>query len=251
MVAAIEQRIAAVTGIAPHAHEDPIKLSRYEPPAAHAPRGSSPLLNVHHDRNAARPRRTATVIMYLRAPAEGGETFFPCCVVASPGSSLAPRASPSSQPPPSTSSASSSPLATDGGGDGLGAQLAELYDARNVTLIPSTLDEDGEGQGGGVGALEATALAECERRYCRLRDGDVDGDGTAVALAPRRGAAAVFWSVVRAEGAGGDAAGIDVDSAHGWHGAAHVRRGVKVAAQKFKEEQPTSTSHAPASFETV
>jgi hypothetical protein len=255
VVAAIEQRIAAVTGIAPHAHEDPIKISRYEPPATHEPRGSSPLLNMHHDRNAARPRRTATVIMYLRAPVEGGETFFPCCVPASPGCSLAtpgvmPCASPS-QPAASTascisSSSSPSPHVTDeGGGDALGAQLAELYDVRNVTLIPSTLDEGGEGsggEGGDVGALEATALAECERRYCCLYDDNT----TAVAIAPRRGAAAVFWSVVRAEaagagvGAGGGERRQQADSVHGWHGAAHVRRGVKVAAQKFKEEAPPS-----------
>jgi hypothetical protein len=73
----VETRIAALTGLAVSPHDSPLQLSVSRPwdPS----RGL--VFNMHHDSNR-KPRRVATVLMYLSDAEsdelEGGETLFPC-----------------------------------------------------------------------------------------------------------------------------------------------------------------------------
>lgn len=78
IVARIEARVAALTGL-PIAHGEPLQLLHYPPGGEYVPHhdyfdpafeGVAPLL-------AQGGQRVATMVMYLREPEEGGDTYFP------------------------------------------------------------------------------------------------------------------------------------------------------------------------------
>lgn len=78
IVARIEARVAALTGL-PIAHGEPLQLLHYPPGGEYVPHhdyfdpafeGVAPLL-------AQGGQRVATMVMYLREPDEGGDTYFP------------------------------------------------------------------------------------------------------------------------------------------------------------------------------
>jgi len=129
---AIEQRIGEVTGIPPHEGDSPLRIAVNRPwPAAHdAPHTS--LQNLHHDSNE-RPRRVATVLVYLSDPEadglEGGETLFPC---AAAGASAARGAAGAA----ARGAAGASARGADDGPDELCARLKRAYDAGERFLSP-------------------------------------------------------------------------------------------------------------------
>ena len=209
VVRRVEARVAAATGVAPHAGEDPLKLSRHLPAgAAHAP-----LLNLHHDANGARPRRVATLILYL-SDVRGGGTFFPCAT-------RAPAGAPSCD--------DSAEAVREGQPGALCEALRKLH-ASGVCMLPAAPDAAGT-------EAEQAALAGASALCARLAaEQDASGepwvagaDG-GLLVAPRRGAALLFWSVQPPLGA--------VLAGEAWHGAAAVLVGEKLAAQKFKEAPP-------------
>ena len=75
VVAAIENRVAAVTGVPQHDGEDELMLARWQP--THLQRRFD---NWHHDRHT-KPNRCVTVIMYLSETLLGGETLFPAAAM--------------------------------------------------------------------------------------------------------------------------------------------------------------------------
>eukprot|EP00929_Paragymnodinium_shiwhaense_P077496 TRINITY_DN39905_c0_g1_i3.p1 TRINITY_DN39905_c0_g1~~TRINITY_DN39905_c0_g1_i3.p1 ORF type:complete len:226 (-),score=35.35 TRINITY_DN39905_c0_g1_i3:114-791(-) len=85
MVVAVEERIAAFTGLPAHGEESPLQLALdiAQPggPGAGVP-------NIHHDKNHGLVRHV-TSLTYLTSPEDGGETIFP--VLPSPSSSRKPR----------------------------------------------------------------------------------------------------------------------------------------------------------------
>jgi len=81
----IEEKIGVLTGIAPHADEDPFVISRRTAVAAGS--AATPFTDLVHDQIASEMRRTATVLIYLTGEGDegllGGETLFPCAGAAS------------------------------------------------------------------------------------------------------------------------------------------------------------------------
>lgn len=209
VVRRIEDKVAAVTGLPLSAKEDPIKVTIYRPAAADSPcTGASPLVNLHHDRNHARPWRHTTCIMYLNTveAADGGMTFFPWVG----GVPEADSASPS-------------------------AFIQEMLVKAHLAghrIIPQFADgtcASGMAQAACTAALAgaevacAAAQADLVRSrapFCRTPDGG------GVLIAARRGAAVCF----------------DARADSSWHGACLVSNGaVKICAQKFKHELPDAS----------
>ncbi len=191
------------------------------------------MLNVHHDANAARPRRVATVVMYLADVAAGGGTVFPC---ADAGAAPADAEAPAAEKRDTNAEAlrAGQPAA-------LAAALGALH-ARGTCLLPVL---PGGASSDSVKALEG-AHAVCARlAAAQAASGApwVRGADGGLLVAPRRGAAVIFWSVA-GRGADDALSGGSVAPAPpygpplrgaAWHGAAAVHAGVKLAAQKFKE----------------
>jgi hypothetical protein len=79
VVARVEQRIAAATGVPVHPHEDMVQVANLSS-WGRTPRGGYfPPFGLHHDTDT-RPWRTRTVIVYLSDVADGGRTAFPLAV---------------------------------------------------------------------------------------------------------------------------------------------------------------------------
>jgi hypothetical protein len=262
-VRAVEARVAAATRVEAHNGEDPLKVSRHAaaPPRAEqkrAPReagdapasdASAPLLNLHHDANTARPRRVATAVMYLSDVAAGGGTFFPCADAVKRTSSTA-----------DDDDAGDDVDAALRAGEpaALEAALSALY-ADGTCMLPT---RPGREDGGAAGAALCGANALCARLAGEQRSTGapwVRGATGGLLVAPRRGAAVVFWSAISDAAADDDSgvaalAGSCVEASFGaplagaaWHGAAAVLSGVKLAAQKFKEApQEDAALHARA-----
>ena len=212
------------------------QVSAYRAPGAGEPRCGAELLNLHHDRNCARPRRCATAVMYLNSCPAGGGTFFPCAEA--PGSAAPPAA--------------------------LSADLAQVYLADPGAVLPGPLLDGSSAHPAEPRAEHAAAAAAAAERALRAAEAacaaarqELESSGApwcfgslggllvrpvkvcltrlpgdpccaAAELAKwAQGAAVVFWSV--------DAAGAAEVSA-AWHGAVNVfDLGPKLAAQKFKE----------------
>ena len=88
IVNAIEQRIAIVTGMPPHKHEEPLNVHRIRtlrrdlawPQNKTSCRGKTcprKVTSIHHDK-VQKEHSTATVLVYLNDVSEGGGTIFPC-----------------------------------------------------------------------------------------------------------------------------------------------------------------------------
>lgn len=77
VLAAVEARIAQLTGIEVHADESPLMLAVSRPWRRRYEAADNRLQNLHHDQNTA-PQRVATVLVYLTGGLQGGETLFPC-----------------------------------------------------------------------------------------------------------------------------------------------------------------------------
>jgi hypothetical protein len=258
-VRGVEARVAAVTRVAAHNGEDPLKVSRHaaapaceigseaaaaRDAAADASASAPPLLNLHHDANDARPRRVATAVMYLSDVAAGGGTFFPCA-------DAVPRCASDAD---ADADADASLRAFEPAA--LLAALASLH-AAGTCMLPT---RPGRVDGGVAGAALRGAHVLCTRLAEEQRASGapwVRGARGGLLVAPRRGAAVVFWSTACDEedstGAA-DAPDAATMASFGaplagaaWHGAAAVLCGVKLAAQKFKEApQEDAAQHESA-----
>ena len=87
----LEARIANATGIAPHAEEDMLSVAKIRSRGNKVRGGYYTPFGLHHETDG-RPYRAVTILLYLKAPKEGGRTVFPLC---SPPAAAADPATPS------------------------------------------------------------------------------------------------------------------------------------------------------------
>eukprot|EP00051_Salpingoeca_urceolata_P005136 m.70632 g.70632 ORF g.70632 m.70632 type:complete len:364 (-) comp14080_c0_seq2:50-1141(-) len=78
VLAAIERRVAALTGIPVHPHEDMVSLANITSRGSQPRNGHFPPFGLHHESDG-RPFRARTVLMYLTTVPRGGHTIFPLC----------------------------------------------------------------------------------------------------------------------------------------------------------------------------
>ena len=70
LVDALESRLGDLVGVRTHDGEDVIKVTSYTPATKRS------AYTVHHEK-VGRPRRSATILVFLAAPSRGGHTIFP------------------------------------------------------------------------------------------------------------------------------------------------------------------------------
>ena len=195
---AIEARIGEVTGIQAHEGDSPLRIAVNRPwthATADEDGDSQALQNLHHDTNE-RPRRVATVLMYLsggdeddqegRSLVEGGETLLPC---------VKPRGSAGS-------------VNTD-----LCERLRRGFESGERFLSPPRGIHSGR-------CFDETAAAVASD-LCKAPT------ASGLRIAPKRGAAVLFLSA-SPEADGGILWNM-------WHGGCRVQRGEKWTMQQFKE----------------
>eukprot|EP01052_Picozoa_sp_SAG31_P047503 SAG31_NODE_9536_length_1262_cov_1.006879_1_plen_262_part_00 len=78
VVARLEGRIANYTGIAPHGAEDMLSIAKIRSRGNSIRGGYYAPFGLHHETDG-RPYRAVTILIYLKAPKEGGRTIFPLC----------------------------------------------------------------------------------------------------------------------------------------------------------------------------
>ena len=186
----IETRIGKVTGIPPHEQDSPLRIAVSRSWAD----GVGHIRNLHHDTHE-RPRRVATVLMYLTDEndgLEGGETLFPCVQPAGRGDE-----------------------AID---DALCARLRGGFELGERFLGPPQSVVEGRcfDVRAASGASDACEASESQ---------------TGLRILPKRGTAVLFLSAANADGLGG----VQQHLWRMWHGGCRVRSGVKWTMQQFKE----------------
>ena len=195
LLSRIEERIAAVTGIAAHEAEESLMFTRVGP--ARDP--AEWFENLHHDKNK-QERREVTVVVYLtsQSDAQGGHTIFPTLTPRTlPIVDSADAPSPPS-PPPVAQYAAAVAAAYATGKRSLGCRDRQPPDHQPPDRQPPDHQPPDHPQraaaGGTSGCGDAGGTVDHTRRECERA---LHGGAHSVALRPRRGAALVFWSVLR------------------------------------------------------
>jgi hypothetical protein len=219
----VEARIGVLTGIESHEAEAPLSIHRTLPwvPSREdtlpegTPREGTPMLqNLHHD-VGHRPRRIATVLVYLSDATDGlagGETVFPCLHPADAkdiagGSGV-------------TRTRTHASASSDGDGGELCPRLRDGFTRGHRFLSePGGLHAD-------IPSFDANA-ARAAADHCRSGDEEGSQNRRGVRVEPLRGAALLFFPRAPSDGR---------DLPEGmWHGSCRVRKGEKYTLQQFKE----------------
>jgi hypothetical protein len=227
----IEQRVAIVTGMPPHKHEEPLNVHRIRtvapglawPVNATSCRGKDcprKVTSIHHDK-VQKEHSTATVLVYLNDVAEGGGTIFPCWSVPPPPL-VGDEDEPPPPPPPQQQQQQQQPMSVNDACSEAFREGARWFDGSDTTVkgrprkltSPTPVDEelqtilwaahlgchepgDGGSGGSGAGGKDATARQEGSA-------GKDDGDNSATAAfagwkrrpirsVPVKGSALVFF----------------------------------------------------------
>lgn len=209
----IEERIAALTGIAVNEADSPIHLAvtrTWEPTRPHC-------FNLHHDTHKGFSERVATVLIFLADEDAdglgGGETMFPCLV---PAGATADEHE--CRSPPAEAERD------------LCARLMDGFERGERFLrINSASHEkpsfDGAASAAASEACAATrTMAESGRRGIRVQ--------------PRRGAAIFFWSADVDDVSPACSGATPLAHPEMWHGGCRVHAGEKWTAQQFKAWRP-------------
>ncbi|KAL3906060.1 MAG: hypothetical protein SGPRY_010689, partial [Prymnesium sp.] len=76
LIASVEERLSSLVGMATHEGENVIKITVRNGIFSYQPTTSRSSYNLHHEK-IGRPRRVATILVYLTTPSKGGHTIFP------------------------------------------------------------------------------------------------------------------------------------------------------------------------------
>jgi len=231
VVARIEARIAAATGIAPHPHEDLLSLARLTSRGA-APRGGNfAPFGLHHETDT-RPHRARTVLVYMAAPSGGGgHTIFPCLEPRKAVARLQRRgqAQGKGQPQQQQQQQQEEP----------GAETADARALRKVRkgMFVEALGAQFGGRDNGW-SRHVSFDIHLEHPFNDLL-ADVCAGREGVSVAPRAGAALLWDSLVLPADLGSEAAPLRrlASCNMTWHAGCNVLHGSspKIMMQKFKE----------------
>ena len=266
VLAAVDERIAQLTGI-PSSDAEPPFMLQVRRAWNWENEGELYLRNLHHGQNDA-PRRVATVLIYLDDEADGGETYFPC---------LRPKlgdeggANGDHEEDGGNGEEEHASIGSNGGGGGGGGDNDdddddgdddddddddEEYNGEKEAEEEELCRRLRSGYMAGERSLEpyvfpssfdSRAASIADKACRRVRE---DSSMSGLMVRPRAGAALLFWSVQ--PGADGPPAAPSQSSpglSHMWHGGCRVWQAEEWTLHRFKELPLSHDEPRPESSE--